>query len=677
MAVSEVDALRSKLNEVFGFPEFRPGQEVVCRAVMAGADSLVVMPTGSGKSLCYQLPALMLSGTALVISPLIALMEDQVAHLNRLGLGADRIHSGRRREDSRAAAMAYRDGQIRFLFIAPERFSVPGFPQFLARRKPSLVAVDEAHCISQWGHDFRPDYRMLKHYLPLLRPAPVIALTATATPAVQHDIVQQLALDQAVNSIQGFRRHNIAIEIVEIAPSGRAGAALGILKNAANRPAIVYVPSRRESEELATELTASFPTEPYHAGLAANRRQQIQERFLYGSLDVIVATIAFGMGIDKPDVRTVIHTALPGSTEAYYQEIGRAGRDGLPSRAILMHSYADRRRHDFFFDRDYPEAAVLDVIFQLLRTDQEMAKDVVQKASKLDPEVFETALDKLWVHGGAKIDPEENVRRGDVDWRQAYEEQSERRSVQLELMLRYASSDQCRMSALVRYFGDRSDTRDWCGLCDFCAPDQCIAQQFRAASDAEIRLAEQVIQALKPGISKATGRLHTDLCDDNQVVRDEFEELLAALARAGLLTLKEAVFEKDGRQIRYRSAQLTREGTDIEPGEKLSLELRAKAEQRGKRRPAPSGLAKASRAKRQPSAEDDEFMQALRQWRLHEARSKGVPAFRVASDSLLRGILEDRPLTEDDLLAISGVGPAFVKRYASDVLALVKAREPQ
>jgi RecQ family ATP-dependent DNA helicase len=317
--------LERTLTHVFGYSGFRPGQESVCQAVFSGRDVLVVMPTGSGKSLCYQLPAVARRGTALIVSPLIALMEDQVAKLKAMGLTADRIHSGRSREHSRAAAIAYRDGTLQFLFIAPERFSVPGFPEFLARRKPCLIAVDEAHCISQWGHDFRPDYRRLQHYLPMLRPAPVIALTATATPTVQNDIAQQLGLNSPLRSIQGFRRDNLAIEVVEVPRSARTETVVNILRDASQRPAIIYVPTRSECDSLPLDLRRHFRAEPYHAGLTSEHRLKVQERFLCGDLDVIVATIAFGMGIDKPDVRTVIHTALPGSVESYYQEIGSSG----------------------------------------------------------------------------------------------------------------------------------------------------------------------------------------------------------------------------------------------------------------------------------------------------------------------------------------------------------------
>src|ERR1035437_9570762 len=367
--LSSFSTLTELLQNAFGFSAFRPNQEAVCQAVTAGKDALLVMPTGSGKSLCYQLPGLARGGTTLVISPLIALMDDQVHKLKERGLAVESIHSGRDRETSRRVCSEYLSGKLQFLFIAPERLRVAGFPEMLAKRKPSLIAIDEAHCISQWGHDFRPDYRMLGQYLPSLRPAPVLALTATATPLVQKDIAAQLGLIEATHFIHCFRRENIGIEIVEALPSQRPSLAREILSAAKRRPAIVYAPTRKQAESLAEEWAGEFRVASYHAGLDAERRRRVQEGFMAGKLDVMVATIAFGMGIDKPDVRTVIHTALPGSVEGYYQEIGRAGRDGKPSRAILMHSYGDRHTHDFFFNRDYPDVSLLDRMFAELYTE--------------------------------------------------------------------------------------------------------------------------------------------------------------------------------------------------------------------------------------------------------------------------------------------------------------------
>ena len=492
------DDLNALLHSAFGFSSFRSNQEAVCRAVIEGKDVLLVMPTGAGKSLCYQLPGIARGGTTLVISPLIALMEDQVAKLKAQGLAVDRIHSGRPRTESRQACVDYLSGKTQFLFIAPERLRVAGFPEMLAKRPLSLIAIDEAHCISQWGHDFRPDYRMLGQYLPRFRPAPVIALTATATPVVQNDIVEQLGLAQSSRFVHGFRRNNLAIEVVEIAPSQRADLTSQLLQEAERRPAIVYTPTRKQAESLAAELAAHFPAAAYHAGIDAGRRQQVQEQFQEGRIQVMVATIAFGMGIDKADVRTVIHTALPGSLEAYYQEIGRAGRDGAPSRAILMHSYADRYTHEFFFERDYPDVAVLQSIYTKLQAEPHDKAFLMPKL-RMDEEVFDKALEKLWIHGGAVVDFAENVSRGQDHWRESYVAQGEQKRAQIDQMMRYAESNQCRMATLVRHFGDLADGEKPCGICDFCAPGQCAAQRFRTATEAEHKMLLRVVATLRVG----------------------------------------------------------------------------------------------------------------------------------------------------------------------------------
>ncbi len=684
--------LTGLLQTAFGFPSFRTSQEAVCQAVIAGRDVLLVMPTGAGKSLCYQLPAVARGGTALVISPLIALMEDQVAKLKERNFAVERIHSGRDRAASRQACIDYLNGALQFLFIAPERLRVTGFPEMLAKRKPSLIAIDEAHCISQWGHDFRPDYRMLGQYLPTLRPAPVIALTATATPVVQNDIAEQLELVQPTRFIQGFRRDNLAIEVVEVAPSQRSGLTLEVLLEEARRPAIVYTPTRAQATSVAAELARHFPCAAYHAGLDAEHRKRVQEQFLDGRIQVMVATIAFGMGIDKPDVRTVIHTALPGSVEAYYQEIGRAGRDGKPSRTILMHSYADRRTHDFFFERDYPAVTVLDGIFARLRADP-VEKEALQHQLRLDPEVFDKALEKLWIHGGALVDYAENVSRGHDHWREPYIAQGDQKQQQLDLMMRYAESNECRMAALVRHFGDLADSQKACGLCDFCAPTECVGQLFRPAGDAERATALSVVEALRSNSGRSTGKLHAEVCPHGEITRDAFEEVLGAMARANFLRLVNAVFEKDGKSIPYRKASLTPDGEALEEIVSGDLLMKDASQAVGKKRKgkkkktAASASPKRSRkpvavatpapprpADRPKTAPDSHVEDALRLWRLAEAKRRGMPAFRIFSDQVLKAIAARRPATAAELLSIPGLGIATVEKYGAQIFRLLHGR---
>jgi ATP-dependent DNA helicase RecQ len=687
-------ALHTLLEQRFGFRAFRANQEAVCRATVQGLDVLLVMPTGAGKSLCYQLPAIARGGTALVISPLIALMDDQASKLDDLGFRVARIHSGLSREHAREACRAYLDGTLDFLFIAPERLRVPGFPEMLARRKPGLIAIDEAHCISQWGHDFRPDYRMLGQHISTLRPSPVIALTATATVQVQHDIVQQLALGQSPQEpaifIHGFRRDNLAIEVVEVPKPRRAAFATELLADPGARPAIVYAPTRKEAEMQAEALGHAFRAAPYHAGLEPVHRERVQRAFLAGELEVVVATVAFGMGIDKADVRTVLHTALPATLEGYYQEIGRAGRDGLPSRTILMHSFADRKQHEFFFERDYPPLERLDAIFRLLDEQpmhREELPDLLKKQRMhLEMEEVDKAVEKLVIHGGAVLDYEGFLTRGRDGWRKPYVAQSSHRGGQMDRVVRFAESGECRMTQLVRHFGDTEDGRADCGLCDVCAPGAARAQTARPLDDSERRLAHGIVAALGGsgygGRSSSTGKLHTELCAKNRVTRDQFEELLAALAAAGFVRLDEASFEKDGRTIPYRKASLTHEGatfSDRDADTVLLRELNGSASESGKS-PAKQRKSTSRNASRAPgngqastglselTGEAAALETRLRAWRKTEAQKLGQPAFCIFSDKTLRAIAEEQPHSEDELLAVAGMGPAKIDKFGPGIL---------
>jgi len=339
-----------QLKAYFGFDRFLPLQEEIITKVLAKRDTLVLMPTGGGKSLCYQLPALRLKGLTLVVSPLIALMKDQVDGLGANGVPAGLLNSTLAAQEASQVQDQARQGKIKILYVAPERLALPGFQRFLQSLDVSLIAIDEAHCISEWGHDFRPDYRNLKSLRRDFPGVPVIALTATATEPVREDIINQLGLDKPEIFISSFNRPNLTYTIQP--KTEPLGSLLHLLEKHQGGSAIIYRFSRKATEETALELSErGFSALPYHAGLERDLRRETQEKFIRDQVQIVVATIAFGMGIDKPDVRLVVHYDLPKTVEGYYQETGRAGRDGLPSDCVLFYSYGDRSKQEYFISQ--------------------------------------------------------------------------------------------------------------------------------------------------------------------------------------------------------------------------------------------------------------------------------------------------------------------------------------
>ena len=489
-----LDDAIATLRQHFGFDDFREGQREVVGSILDGKDAVVVMPTGSGKSLCYQLPAMILDGVTLVVSPLIALMKDQVDALHARGLPATFINSSLSEQEQRARIDSLRRRAHKLVYIAPERFRSSRFTAAVQSIPVSLFAVDEAHCISTWGHDFRPDYLRLKHVIRSLGRVQTIALTATATPYVRPDIIQQLGLSNPQTFISGFDRPNLSIEVVHTEKEKEKISRIRHLAQKTNGSGIVYASTRKSVEQVGRELkVAGLRVSTYHAGMSDGVRIKAQEDFMSGRTQMIVATNAFGMGIDKPDIRFVAHYQIPGSIEAYYQEIGRAGRDGLPSTCVLLFNYADKNTHDFFIEGSYPDiSTVKNVYGALLGTGQKRIELPTAQIGKLSREKNEMAvqsalymleraghisreapavarsergarnpraiimLDNVPVTG-LRVDARQILGRADLERRKLRE------------LINLCYTDYCYRAHILNYFGDRNHERQ-CGTCGNCRP---------------------------------------------------------------------------------------------------------------------------------------------------------------------------------------------------------------
>ena len=652
--------LRPALRDYFGFDDFRPGQEEVVRAAVEGRDTLAVMPTGAGKSLTYQLAAVLRPSPTLVLSPLIALMKDQVDKLPpRLAATATFVNSSLDAEEASARLRSVASGETRLLYAAPERLRQERFVQTLREIGVGLVVIDEVHCVSMWGHDFRPDYLFIRRVLDELRTPGVLGMTATATPATAEAIADALGrrLDIVRTSV---RRPNLRYD-VERADNAeeRLRALLGRLRALRGAPAIVYARSRRSCEEIARMLGGhGVRAEHYHAGMESAERTRVQEAFVSGSTPVVVATTAFGMGIDKPDVRLVALANFPDSLESYVQMVGRAGRDGAPSDTVLLAGDADAAALRRFALRDAPTPDLLRGVYRALRNRGGVAEPTELAGavgSDQDPRVLVGMLEQAGIvqrsydAGRAmrvELLPVEG-RGADVD--ALLERYARAASARVEGVIRFAALDRCRHAQVAEHFGESLDGP--CGTCDVCAPREALRRHMPdSAPPLPADPAKAIVEAVS-GLTWPLGRrslvalLRGSVKAPPSARRSPAYGSLAAATDAQVLRWIRAL-ESAGALVEVESDGFR--VLQAQPTESLPSFAAP---------PAP--------------AADDPLVAELRAWRTSRAREDGVPAFVVLHDTTLDELAARRPRSQGELAAVRGLGPTKLERYGAELLALL------
>ena len=669
-------AARTVLKDVFGLPEFRPGQGEVVAAAESGADVLFVAPTGSGKSIAYWVPGIVEGGLTIVVSPLIALMVDQVARLTQLGVPSACVHSQMTAEERRTAMTRASTGELRFLYVAPERIGTGGFLDALGRLTVSRFVIDEAHCLSSWGHDFRPDYRRLGDAIAACGRPPVGAFTATATPRVRLDIIASLGLREPVGKVSGFVRANLTLSVVRC--RGKADKRVSLL--ARIRPgdgrSLVYCGARKTAIEVAAVLSdAGIPTGSYHGALDGDERQDVYRAFAAGRLKVVVATSAFGMGVDFPDIRQVVHYDFPGSLEEYYQQAGRAGRDGRLSECILLYSAQDRQLQEFFIEQAYPDRDTVRAVYrELLREGSGWTGNWQARLPAIDDGAIRAAVALLERAG--VVGPDGAVRRltgPPVD----FEEQAQLKEhayARVNQVMDYARSRGCRHARVADYFGEEGVPRH-CSSCDNCLDPQSSETFTVAAADVEAAVA---------CVARFEG--HLGAARIALILRGQLDAWATSKPWVRDLAFFGALRDWDVDRIRDMVSTLVELGLVLRGhGEKptmsvtptgrallagrhsLTVELEV-----GPSRPAPTQSRVPTLTAGDLSDEALARFEALRQWRLDAARRAKLPPYVIFHDKTLAEIARIRPASIADLAAVSGVGRTKLERYGAAVLAAIQ-----